>query len=271
MGSMMKADSERRELVRERRQARIERKQERRDARERKRSRIDATPLPLSAMQLAAQEQVDAAVDRIVNEALERHDQVNVPQAALHTVDAPPVVRRQAGPARPAAESSSPESGSGGVVTVPRTDAAAASPRRPRRESDIAAFRERRWQAAEEARAEARERIARTGEPACVADALAALAHPGAADWYTEWRELEQALESGRIVEVGAAARRALWSISRDAARTSRRSRRDPDLALAACVAYAIVARLPRCALRSAQRNRPAPQPRSTRARPFWR
>ena len=78
MGSMMKADSERRELVRERRQARIERKQERRDARERKRSQIDAPPLPLSAMQLAAQEQVDAAVDRIVNEALERHDQVNV-------------------------------------------------------------------------------------------------------------------------------------------------------------------------------------------------
>ena len=44
MGSMMKADSERRELVRERRQARIERKQERRDARERKRSQIVAPP-----------------------------------------------------------------------------------------------------------------------------------------------------------------------------------------------------------------------------------
>ena len=270
MGSMMKADSERRELVRERRQARIERKQERRDARERKRSQIVAPPPGLSAMQLAAQEQVDAAVDRIVNEALERHDQVNVPQAALHTVDAPPVVRRQAGPARPAADSSSPDAGSGAVVTIPPTDAAGASPR-PRRESDIAAFRDRRQQAAEEARAEARERIARTGEPACVADALAALAHPGAADWCTEWRELEQALESGRIVEVGATARRALWSISRDAARTSRRSRRDPDLALAACVAYAIVARLPRCALRSAQRNRPAPRRRSTRPRPFWR
>ena len=120
MGSMMKADSERRELVRERRQARIERKQERRDARERKRSRIDAPPLPLSAMQRAAQEQVDAAVDRIVNEALERHDQVNAPQAALHTVDAPPVVRRQEGPERPAADSSSPDAGSGAVVTVPR-------------------------------------------------------------------------------------------------------------------------------------------------------
>ena len=271
MGSMMKADSERRELVRERRQARIERKQERRDARERKRSQIVSPPPGLSAMQRAAQEQVDAAVDRIVNEALERHDHVSAPQAALHPVDAPPVVRRQAGPARPAGDSSSPDAGSGAVVTVPPTDAAATSPRRPRRESDIAAFQERRRQAAEEARAEARERIARTGEPASVADALAALAHPGAADWCTQWRELEQALEGGRIVEVGAAARRALWSISRDAARTSRRARRDPDLALAACVAYAIVARLPRCALRSAQRNRPAPRPRATRPRPFWR
>jgi hypothetical protein len=272
MGSMMKADSERRELVRERRQARIERKQERRDARERKRSQIVTLPPGVSALQRAAQEQVDAAVDRVVSEALARHDHVNAPQAALRTVDAPPVGRWQAGPARPAADSSSPDAGSGAVVTVPRTHgAAAASPRRPRRESDIAAFRDRRQQAAEEARAEARDRIARTGEPACVADALAALAHPGAADWCTEWRELEEALEGGRIVEVGAAARRALWSISRDAARTSRRARRDPDLALAACVAYAIVARLPRCALRSAQRNRPAPRPRSTRPRPFWR
>ena len=272
MGSMMKADSERRELVRERRQARIERKQERRDARERKRSRIDAPPPPLSAMQRAAQEQVDAAVDRIVNDALERHDQVDAPEAAiLHAVDARPVVRREEGPERLAADSSGPDAGSGVLATIPRTDAAAAGPRRPRRESDIAAFRERRRQAAEEARAEARDRIARMGEPACVADALAALGHPGAADWCTQWRELEQALESGRIVEVGATARRALWSISRDAARTSRRARRDPDLALAACVAYAIVARLPRCALRSAQRNRLAPQPRSTRPRPFWR
>ena len=43
MGSMLKADSEKRELVRERRQARIERKQQRRDARERKRSQIGAS------------------------------------------------------------------------------------------------------------------------------------------------------------------------------------------------------------------------------------
>ena len=60
MGSMMKADSERRELVRERRQARMERKQQRREARERKRSEISAPPPALSAIQRAAQEEVDA-------------------------------------------------------------------------------------------------------------------------------------------------------------------------------------------------------------------
>ena len=56
MGSMMKADSERRELVRERRQARMERKQQRREARERKHSQISAPPPALSAIQRAAQE-----------------------------------------------------------------------------------------------------------------------------------------------------------------------------------------------------------------------
>ena len=76
MGSMLKADSDRRELVRERRQARIERKQQRRDARERKRSQIAAAPPAVSATQRAAEERVDAAVDRIVSEALERHDQI---------------------------------------------------------------------------------------------------------------------------------------------------------------------------------------------------
>ena len=56
MGSMMKADSDRRELVRERRQARMERKQQRRQARERKHSEISATPPALSAIQRAAQQ-----------------------------------------------------------------------------------------------------------------------------------------------------------------------------------------------------------------------
>jgi hypothetical protein len=271
MGSMLKADSERRELVRERRLARIERKQQRREARELKRSHIDATEPVLSMVQLAAEERVDAAVERIVRDALERHNQMNAPRPAVRTVDASAVAERHAGSAQSAADSSRADTGGGAVVAVQAREAAGENARRPRRESDIDAFRERRRHAADAARAEARERIARTGELACVADALGALAHPGAGPWDAERRELEQALHTGRIVDVGAVARRAVWSISRDAARTSRRARRDPDLAAAACVAYAIIARLPRTALRSAQRTLPAPEPRRSRPRPFWR
>ena len=100
MGSMMKADSDRRELMRERRQARIERKQQRRDARERKQQRRDArertrahiseAPPALSPMQRAGQERVDAAVDRIVSVALERHDQVAATASATNPANATP-------------------------------------------------------------------------------------------------------------------------------------------------------------------------------------
>jgi hypothetical protein len=280
MGSMMKADSDRRELVRERRQARMERKQQRREARERKHSQISAPAPALSAIQRAAQHEVDVALDRIVTEALERHDHITATADVTHpasaapatpTIDAPTVAGRRAVPAQPHASSSTGHTGGTPRVTAQATPAARDGDRRPRRERDIAAFRERRQQAADEARTEARERIARAGELVCVADALAALAHPGARPWDPERHELERAFETGRIVDVGAAARRALWRISRDAARSSRRARRDPDLALAACVAYAIIARLPRTALRSAQRTRPAPHDRPTRQRPFWR
>jgi hypothetical protein len=271
MSSTLKADSERRKLVRERRQARIERKQQRRDARELKRSHIDATAPVMSTGQQAAEERVDAAVERIVSEALERHDEINPPRPAPPGVDAPAVAEPCTGPAQSAADSPNPNIDARAVVRVEVTEASGDSARRPRRESDIAAFRERRRQAADDARAEARERIARAGELACVADALAALAHPDAGPWDAERWELEQALERGRIADVGAVARHAMWSISRDAARTSRRARRDPDLALAACVAYAIIARLPRTALRSAQRTHPAPEPRGSHSHPFWR
>ena len=84
MGSMLKADSERRELVRERRQARIARKQERRDARERKHSEAGTPPAP-SGIQRAAQERVDAELDRIVTVALQRHDR----DTATATLDRP--------------------------------------------------------------------------------------------------------------------------------------------------------------------------------------
>jgi hypothetical protein len=70
---------------------------------------------------------------------------------------------------------------------------------------------------------------------------------------------------------VGAEARRALWTIARDAARISPRATRDPDLALAACVAYAIVARAPRSALRSSQRARPTPRAQPAARQAFWR
>lgn len=280
MGSMMKADSDRRELVRERRQARMERKQQRRQARERKHSEISATPPALSAMQRATQQQVDATLDRIVTEALERHDHLTATADVLHsasaapatpTTDTPAVAGRRAGPAEPPASSSTRHTGEPPRVWAQATPAARAGERRPRRERDIAAFRERRQHAADEARAEARKRIARAGELTCVADALAALAHPEARPWNAEREELERAFETGRIVNIGTVARRALWEISRDAARSSRRARRDPDLALAACVAYAIIARAPRSALRSAQRTRPTPRARPVTRRAFWR
>jgi len=278
MGSMVKADSDRRELVRERRQARMARKQERRDARERKRVQVSAPPAAVSPIRRAAQEQVDAELDRIVTEALQRHDRdtatANLDRAvsvalAPRTIDERPTGERHVG--QLPAGSQTVSASAGQRVMIETSSAAGSNERASRRERDIAAFRERRRRAADDARAEARERIARAGELACVADALAALAHPAARAWDAERHELERALQGGRIVEVGAVARRSLWAISRDAARSSRRARRDPDLALAACVAYAIIARLPRSALRSAQRTRAAVPARVVRQRAFWR
>jgi len=278
MGSMVKADSDRRELVRERRQARMARKQERRDARERKRVQVSAPPAAVSPIRRAAQEQVDAELDRIVTAALQRHDRdtatANLDRAvsvalAPRTIDERPTGERHVG--QLPAGSQTVSASAGQRVMIETSSAAGSNERASRRERDIAVFRERRRRAADEARAEARERIARSGELACVADALAALAHPAARAWDAERQELERALQGGRIVEVGAVARRSLWAISRDAARSSRRARRDPDLALAACVAYAIIARLPRSALRSAQRTRAAVPARVVRQRAFWR
>jgi hypothetical protein len=280
MGSMLKADSERRELMHERRQARIARKQERRDAREHKRAQTSSSPAAASPIQRAAQEQVDGELDRIVTEALERHDrdaatattsQPASAAAATRTMNERAAGEQNAEPGQAPAGSPTSSASAGQRVMIETSSAAGDNERTSRRERDIAAFRERRRQAADDARAEARQRIARAGEVASVADALAALAHSGARAWEAERQELERALQVGRIVEVGAVARRSLWAISRDAARSSRRARRDPELALAACVAYAIIARLPRCAVRSAQRTRPAAPARAVRQRAFWR
>ena len=257
MGSMLKFDSERRELVRERRNARIERKLERRQARERKHSQTVGAPAAPSVTQVLAERELRSAVDRIVIDALDRHERIATPASA-------PVATT------PVPDTPLPEPA--GTTTVAPAGGRERAARQSRRERDLAAFRERCQHTLAEARAEARGRIARAGEPASVADAFVALGHPEAAPWGAERAQLEAAIATGRIVEVGAAARRALWAISRDAARTSpRRARRDPDLALAACVAYAVIARLPRTALRSAQRARPIAQTRSDRQRAFWR
>jgi len=194
MGSMLKFDSERRELVRERRNARIERKLERQQARERNHSQTAGVPSRSSATQVLAERELRSAVDRIVIDALDRHERI-----------APPATP-------PAASSSLPE--------MPEPDL----------------------------------ELARTNTLPRSTSSSRRRSRPGGSS------------------RSGAAARRAMWAISRDAARTSpRRARRDPDLALAACVAYAVIARLPRTALRSAQRARPTPQTRSDRPRAFWR
>jgi hypothetical protein len=256
MGSTLKFDSDRRELVRERRNARIERKQQRREARAHKRTQTAETLFKPSAAQQLAEREVPTAVERIVEEALDRHAEMASAGARCANSSAAPraveVTPRQARRA--------------GVVGV-----GGAEPRQSRRERDLVAFHERRQQMLAEARSEARGRIARAGELSSVADALAAIEHPEAGPWRAELEQLEAAIATGRIVEVAAAARRTTWAISRDAARTSRRARRDPDLALALCVAYAVIARLPRTALRSAQRSCPTPQARRDRRRAFWR
>src|SRR5207248_6633675 len=122
-----------------------------------------------------------------------------------------------------------------------------------------------------EARREARARIVRQGEPAAVADALGAIRDGGAEQWGREREPLERALASGKVAEVGAVARRALWEVSRDAARTSRRAARDPELAAAVCVCYAIIAQLPRTAVRSQQRVDPRPRGHAGPRWAFWR
>jgi hypothetical protein len=73
MGSMLKFDSDRRELVRERRNARIERNLERRQARERKHSQTADVPSAPSATQALAERELRSTVDRIVIDALDRH------------------------------------------------------------------------------------------------------------------------------------------------------------------------------------------------------
>ena len=141
MGSMLKFDSDRRELVRERRDGRIERKQQRRQARAHKRSHTAETLFTPSAEQELAERDVQAAVDRIVEEALERHEQTAPP--ATRPTDISPAPRAVQAPPRQAR--------SPGVAGIGEP-----APDRSRRNRDLVAFRERRQQTLAEARADAR-------------------------------------------------------------------------------------------------------------------
>jgi hypothetical protein len=261
MGSA-KFRSDGRELVRERRLARMRRNEERREARDLKRAQSATTPPVLSAAQRLAEDEVAAAVDGIVAGALERHDR-RATNAIGDAIGDVPAEVTEAGtvavpPAAPRAQA---------IEEVP-PQPACREPRVSSRDRDIAQFRERRQTTASEARREARARIARQGEPAAVADALAAIWEASGDPWRREREQLEHALSCGQVAEVGAVARRALWAVSRDAARTSRRLGRDSEIAAAVCVCYAVIAQLPRTTVRSRQRTTPTAH---ARARAFWR
>ena len=258
MGSMLRFDSDRRELVRERREARLERKRERRQARQRKRAHAAELTAGVSIAHRAADERVRAELDRIVDDALERHDEPAASAPMLKEVRA-----RGAGSAAASLVVAAP-------VPQPVRAGAAQSASIKALAVSAGVVSERRLSRRERGHRRVPRPAAGCGERAAVADALAATSPQLAPWWRWEREQLDAALAGGRVAEVGAAARRALWAVSRDAARSSRRAGQDPEPALAVCVAYAIIARLPRTALRGAERARPAPRvhPRSHRA--FW-
>ena len=235
MGSMLKFDSDRRELARERRDARVQRKHERRKVRQQKHG-----------------------ADRVV-------------QAPAITFREPAASAAAAAETKSATTQTTAVTGVEGSTVRDRSAPEGRRPRRgvSRRERDIAAFKRRRAEVLEVARAEARIRISRNGEPASVADALAALHTPEGLPWREQRDRVDQALDRRQVDVVAGQARRALWKVSRDAARTSRRATNDPELALAVCVAYAILAAAPRTAVASVQRTRCSHRAITPRA--FWR
>ena len=238
MASTVKFDSERREMRRERHEARVARKRERQQARQLKHSHQGGA--------------------------------VRVPVAAIERPAlAPPVEAAPSAPVSAAESVTAPEPQS------PATNPSTVEERKPfvaQRERDVAAFLARRVEVIDAARVEARERIERMGEERAVADALGALAHSGAAPWRRHRERLAEAISTGRIPAVGASARRACRGAASDAARTSRRAP-DPELALAVAVAYAVIAQAPWSAVRGARAERAgtaATQARGWR-RAFWR
>jgi predicted acylesterase/phospholipase RssA len=219
-----------------------------------------------------------------------QHHTIGLETLALETIDIAPSGPRVEEPA-PTAETAAPTPARPPVTTAAKTstsqqpipnpvaqdEAPPAGTPRPaqgesrrvaRRQRDIAEFLERRAGKLSLAREEAKERIARLGEEETVHDALMALAHPEASPWQQHRERVCEAIDSRRIPEIGAAARRACRGAAADAARTSRRAP-DPDSALAVAIAYAIVARAPWAAIRSRHAERSVPTRKAHR--PFWR
>ena len=246
MASMLKFDSERQAMRRERHEARVARKRERQQARE-----------------LKHVQQGESA--RMNRESVSSAGPTPSPDPAS-VAAREPAVSRQATAA--VAESAA-------VAAAPSTPDTSGAEKRgplvPRRERDVAAFLARREDVLAVARAEARERITRMGEERAVCDALGALAHSGAAPWRRHRERLAEAIGTGRIPLVGACARRACRGTAGDAARTSRRAP-DPQLALAVTVAYAVIADAPWVAVRGARAERSGVTPgHSPTPRAFWR
>jgi len=237
MASTLKFDSERREMRRERHDARVARKRERQQARQLKHAhRLDAVTAP----------------PVVVERGTSAREPEPVPEARVTATEPEP---------RP--QSQCP------VTQLPLKEG---KPLVAQRERDVAAFLARREEVITAARAEAHDRIERIGEERAVADALGALAHSGAAPWRRHRERLAEAISTGRIPPVGGCARRACRGAASDAARTSRRAP-DPELALAVAVAYAVIAQAPWSAVRGARAERagaPLPGGASCR-RAFWR
>jgi hypothetical protein len=239
VASTLKFDSERRDMRRERHEARVARKRERQQARE-------------------------------LKHAAHQNDAVRVPPVAIERPAPAPVV--DVAPTAPvwAAEPETAREPQSPPTHDPTSQEC--KPFVAQRERDVAAFLARREEVIAAARDEARERIERMGEERAVADALGALAHSGATPWRRHRECLAEAVSTGRIPAVGACARRACRGAASDAARTSRRAP-DPELALAVAVAYAVIAQAPWSAVRGARAERAgaASAVRRTGPRAFWR
>ncbi|MGI8412214.1 MAG: hypothetical protein ACR2LV_04980, partial [Solirubrobacteraceae bacterium] len=157
---------------REQREARIARKRERRQARELKQARystpVEYAPAPELLRAEAPRLERGGQVSPQPAAELRRAERVESPASGSAPVTAPDGPAMMEPPERNSPVQRSRR------ATLP-------SPHIPRRDRDIAAFQERRRQIVALACTEAKERLSRLGEEAAVLDALAALAHPGAA------------------------------------------------------------------------------------------